>query len=137
MIPPEKSRQPRVLLVDDQPDLRLSLRFMLEHDEFLVSEASNGAQALERLAREKIDVILTDLYMPDIDGISLVRALGSVPTRPPIIAMSGWYAGHKDALDAARTLGADALLEKPFTRQDLVRTIRSVIGNGSATAKKR
>jgi CheY-like chemotaxis protein len=131
----EKPAHPRILLVDDQPDLRLSLRFMLEHDEFLVSEASNGAQALERLAREKIDVILTDLYMPDIDGISLVRALGSLPTRPPIIAMSGWYAGHKDALEAARTLGSDALLEKPFTRQDLVRTIRSLIAHRSPLVK--
>ena len=137
MVPREQPAPLRVLLVDDQPDLRLSLRFMLEHDEFLVSEASNGAQALERLAREKIDVILTDLYMPDLDGISLLRALGSLPARPPIIAMSGWYKGHKDALDTARELGANALLEKPFTRQDLVRTIRSLIGNGRPPTKER
>jgi CheY-like chemotaxis protein len=127
--------RPKILIVDDSPDVRLSFRFMLELDDFQVIEAGSGAEALACLARERFDVALIDMYMPQINGLDIVRAVrGKAPPRPALIAMSGApNRGYESALDAARALGADAALVKPFSRIELVQTIRGVIGGGRAT----
>src|SRR5687767_14473586 len=79
-----------VLIVDDQPDVRLAFRYMLEHHEYQVLEAANGTEALACLETTRVDVILTDLYMPSMDGLSLLSAVReSPPPQPRIIAMSG------------------------------------------------
>src|SRR5262252_3048324 len=94
MSAPTKDEPPadrlRILLVDDQPDVRLAFRYMLEADNYEVVEAANGTEALAQLSQKPIDVILTDLYMPWMDGLSLLRAVRSTggPT-PRVIAMSG------------------------------------------------
>jgi two-component system chemotaxis response regulator CheY len=121
----------RVLVVDDQPDVRLSFRYMLEHFGYDVGEAGNGVEALAFLAKEKVDVILTDLYMPKMDGLTLVRAVRTGPApRPRIIAVSGSpNLGKEAALEAARVLGADAILLKPLARDQLIKAIRSVVGD--------
>jgi CheY-like chemotaxis protein len=121
----------RVLVVDDQPDVRLAFRYMLEHFGYNVGEAGDGAEALAFLANEKVDVILTDLYMPKMDGLMLVRAVRMGPTPGPrIIAVSGSPNLGKDAaLEAARVLGADAILLKPLARDVLIKTVRSVVGD--------
>ena len=117
-----------VLIVEDRADVRLALRYMLEAHDYRVAEAADGAEALAYVATEPVDVILTDLYMPQMDGLSLVRALRkSQAVGPRIIAMSGSpNLGKEAALDAAKVLGADAVLRKPFSREQLVRTITSV-----------
>ena len=118
-----------VLVVDDRPDVRLSFLYLLEASGYEVAEAADGTQALSVLARKHIDVILTDLYMPGLDGLGLVRIVrGSAPPQPRIIAMSGSdHIGRDASLQAARVLGADAILTKPFSRDQLVRTIKSVL----------
>jgi two-component system chemotaxis response regulator CheY len=122
--------QTRVLVVDDQPDVRAAFRYMLEHFGYDVGEAGNGAEALAYLADKKVDVILTDLYMPKMDGLTLVRAVRTGPApRPAIIAVSGSPNLGKDAaLEAARVLGADAILLKPLARDQLIKTIRAGVG---------
>ncbi len=122
----------RVLVVDDRPDVRLAFMYMLEASGYLVAEASNGAEALVSLAREKIDVILTDLHMPGVDGLALLRIVRQSPgPRPLLIAMSGSpNVGKGAALDAARVLGADAVLNKPLSRDQLVGTIRELTHKG-------
>lgn len=123
----------RVLLVDDQPDVRLAFRYMLEADAYQVIEASNGTEALAQLVRQSVDVILTDLYMPWMDGLSLVRAVRSnKEPKPRIIAMSGSpNLGKAASLEAARILGADAVLQKPVSRQELKATIDGLLGNAT------
>ena len=124
---------PVVLIVDDNADVRAAYRFMLE-DEFTVLEAPDADVALKRMTAEKIDVLLTDLFMDgSIDGVGLVHIVRDQPSRPAIIAMSGLpHVAYRPSLEAARTLGADATLTKPFTRVELLRTIRSLIGGGPA-----
>lgn len=116
-------------MVDDRPDVRLSFLYLLEACGYEVAEAADGAQALAVMARKHVDVILTDLYMPGVDGLGLVRIIrGSPPPQPRIIAMSGSdHIGRDASLEAARVLGADAILKKPFSRDQLVRTIRTVM----------
>jgi CheY-like chemotaxis protein len=122
-------------VVDDRPDVRLAFMYMLEASGYQVAEASNGAEALVCLAREKIDVILTDLYMPGMDGLALLRIVKQSPApRPYLIAMSGSpHLGTGAALEAARVLGADAVLNKPLSRDQLVGTIRELTREGGST----
>jgi CheY-like chemotaxis protein len=124
--------RPLVLVVDDQPDVRLALGFVLESYGFRVVAARDGIEALECVAKQAVDVVLTDLYMPGMDGLSLVRALrGTVSSPPRIIAMSGSPNLAKEAaLTAARALGADVILPKPVSGEMLINTIHRLVGGG-------
>lgn len=116
----------RVLVVDDRPDVRLSLLYMLEASGFDVAEAEDGRQALSRLSSQSFDVILADLSMPVLDGLGLIRIVRERPRpRPVLIAMTG--SAHLDSGEALNeAVGvADAVLTKPFTREQLLRAIRT------------
>jgi two-component system nitrogen regulation response regulator NtrX len=126
-----------VLIVDDVPDIRLAYRLLLEAADFTVLEAWNGTDALGCLANNRVDVVLTDLYMPgQIDGVGLVEIIRKrMATQPAIIAMSGSpNLAYRSSLQAARIVGADVALTKPLQPEILVRTIRSLIGGGPALA---
>jgi CheY-like chemotaxis protein len=113
----------RVLVVDDRPDVRLSLMYMLEASGFEVAEAGNGVEALNVMSKNPVAVILTDLRMPGMGGPELAKHVTQRGhRRPRLILMSGSV--HL-APDSAATLGVDAILAKPFTREQLVQTIRA------------
>jgi two-component system, chemotaxis family, chemotaxis protein CheY len=117
-----------VLVVDDLPDVRLSFMFMLEASGYDVAEASDGAAALAYMQNHQVDVVLTDLYMPGMDGVALIRALMQKhPHRPRIIVMSGAeHLGRNATMQAATVAGADVILSKPITREQLLRAIRGM-----------
>src|SRR5436853_1228952 len=102
---------------------------MLEACGFDVAEAADGAEALRFLDRQPVDVLLTDLHMPGLDGLDLIAQLARYGARRPrIIAMTGsersaGMAGAK----AAELLGADRVLMKPFTKDQLVGMINEVV----------
>ena len=117
----------RVLVVDDRPDVRLSLVYMLEASGFDVAEAADGAQALGLVEKHRVEVVLTDLAMPGMDGRELTKELVARSRyRPRVIVMSG--SERLESVDAAE-LGADAVLSKPFTRDQLVQTIKTTYNN--------
>jgi CheY-like chemotaxis protein len=126
MIRGDQSAPPTALVVDDEPDNRLMIRALLELDGYRVSEASNGGEALAHLATEPVQVLITDLYMPVMDGFELIQsALRSGRNAPHIVAMSGIVpdlARPTDA-EAASLLQVNAILDKPFTRKHLVRAL--------------
>jgi CheY-like chemotaxis protein len=128
----------RILVVDDRPDVRLSFMYMLQASGYEVAEAASGTEALAYLAKERADVILTDLYMPGMDGLGLLRVLRSGPKPyPHVIAMSGSpHLGTAASLEAARVLGADAVLQKPLSRETLVGTIRQILGHDPTPQSK-
>jgi CheY-like chemotaxis protein len=128
----------RVLVVDDRSDVRLSFMFMLEASGYAVAEAADGAEALAVLARQHVDVVLTDIYMPGMDGIAFIRLLRrTYGKKPCIIAMTGsGHLGMDVSIAAAREIGADAILRKPITKRDLVETINSVGGKGPAEPRR-
>lgn len=91
----------------------------------------NGRQALDRLENRRYDLIITDIYMPQMDGIELLRLLRRRPDCPPVIAISGGgFRVQVDYLDLARRLGAREILRKPFTRRGLTAAIESVMTAG-------
>jgi CheY-like chemotaxis protein len=132
-MPVPKPVRPLVLIVDDIPDVRAGLRFLLETDEFRVVEAGDAASAVAELDKRQVDVMLADLYMPGtVDGVALIDLVHRMPKRPTaIIAMSGApHLAYRSSLQAARYVGADETLVKPISRDTLITTIRRLIGGG-------
>ena len=119
----------RILVVDDDARVRTTARALLEADGFEVVEVESGGAALTALGSEAVDVVLTDIFMPDTDGIELIHALHRQTQSLPVVAMSGGaYDDGKDVLAVARLLGAVAIVQKPLTRQKLMGAIRRALG---------
>jgi CheY-like chemotaxis protein len=112
------------LVVDDQPDFCLMLAALLESFGFRAICANDGHQAVARLDQGGVDIILTDLFMPDMDGIELIRKVHECGDPAPVIAFTGdpHYAAHSVGA-AAASLGARAVLMKPFSRDQLASAI--------------
>jgi CheY-like chemotaxis protein len=119
----------RVLVVDDDARVRTTARALLEAAGFQIVEAESGGAALKMLSSEVVEAVLTDIFMPDTDGIELIHALRRESPDLPIVAMSGGGFGDgKEVLAVARLLGATAIVQKPFTQRKLVGAIRRAIG---------
>lgn len=114
-------RMLRILVVDDEPALLRSTRKLLQVDGHAVLEAADGEAALQVIARESVDVVMTDLYMPKVDGFELIRQLRkSGKPAPQVIAVSGAdWEDNPDMLAIASQLGVAATLTKPYTHQQL------------------
>lgn len=118
----------RILVADDEAAVRKTLRKMLEGAGFHVEEAINGREAVQCLLKGKIDLFITDLVMPEQEGIETIRLLRQGGTGVKIIAISGAFGGHY--LEAAGHVGADAVLPKPIRLNELLETIEKVLGTG-------
>ena len=123
-------RRTRVLMVEDDPAQRISIRSVLEPQQWLVTEADNGRVALSRLTEEIPDIILIDLMMPEMDGFQLITALRERPDwrRIPVIVIT---ALDLTAADRKRlNSGVEGiLLKSSFEPSQLVRTVRQAVAN--------
>ena len=122
------SVQPRVLIVDDEPDLRELLRLELEGHGWQVEEAANGRDAWRLLQSRDVDVVLTDLRMPGGSGLELVEKLRERGAPPPEIFLMSAYGDV--SLEQTRSLGAHPLLAKPFDFEGVARTLGLALGRG-------
>jgi len=118
-------RQMNVLIVDSAPEIRRDLRLFFEQAGHLATEAENVAAAMVMLSERRFTLVITDLYMPRMDGIDLLRFIprSALPI-PMIIAMTTDSFHSRDSTWAAATLlGARYVLWKPFTEAELRRAI--------------
>ena len=119
----------RVLLIEDDDAVRKVVRMMLERDGHDVTEAGNGRLGLEQLKASAFDLVITDIIMPDMEGVETVMAVRQQYPAVKIIAMSGGdRTGNMDSLSAAEKLGASATLRKPFTRSALTAALDRTLG---------
>jgi two-component system KDP operon response regulator KdpE len=114
--------RPRVLVVEDDPELQRALALNLTARGFAVSTASDGTAALNAAAAVSPDVIVLDLGLPDLDGMDIIRAIRGY-TRTPIVVLSG-RSGSGDKVDALDA-GADDYVTKPFDVNELVARLRA------------
>ena len=112
----------RVLVIEDNVDLRDYLRLALESQEYEVLTARNGQEALGYLNGHPVDVVLTDLFMPEMDGIETVAALRKQFPDIRVVAMSG--RPGVDYLAVARELGVKHTLRKPFEITELLAALK-------------
>jgi len=117
------SGAPHILVVDDEPDIRTLVQEILEDEEYSVSTAQDGASARAALRERRPDLILLDIWMPDIDGISLLKEWFDGDGLPcPVVMMSG-HGTVETAVEATR-LGAYDFLEKPLSLAKLLLTVK-------------
>ena len=105
-----RTDEPVVLVVDDEPNQLVTISRILTRQGLRVLTADNGAQALELLAREDADVMITDLNMPVMDGMSLLREVADLPAKPATIVLTG-YGTVQSAVDAMKHGAADYLIK--------------------------
>jgi CheY-like chemotaxis protein len=124
---------PKILVVDDEPEIRRLLRTWLEAERYEVFEAKDGAQAFELYKQVEPDLVITDIYMPNKDGLGLIRKLRSANSRAKMIAMTGGSSiDSSDPLVVAEMLGAELTVRKPFTDNDLLEAVARILRGSSA-----
>ena len=128
-----------ILLVDDERPLRVAIRTVLAAKGHRVVEAQDGREAIRLCETEKPDLVVTDIQMPEIDGLGLVMALRRLRPNLPVIVMTGVpVRGSLDQIKAAETMGAALVIEKPFTASVFMDAIQPFLpapgkaGDGSA-----
>ncbi|GAB2967721.1 hypothetical protein GCM10027048_43050 [Hymenobacter coalescens] len=123
---PTNPTAPKVLVVDDEPNIVMSLEFLLRKAGYAVSIARNGTEALEALDREPFGVVLLDIMMPDLDGYHVCRHLRRLPgqqgTKVIFLSAKSREADVQKGLDA----GADLYLTKPFSTRQLLEKVREL-----------
>jgi DNA-binding response OmpR family regulator len=121
------SPRKRVLVVDDNEDMRVTVQALLQADGFDVVVAADGEAALALHRKSPADVVITDLFMPDKDGIETIIELRKLSPLVKIVAISGWTSAQgSDYLQVAREIGASVTLQKPFDPQELSRVVREL-----------
>lgn len=117
-----------ILTVDDSPSLRMAIRIALTGAGYAVTEAGDGSEGLEKALASPFDMIVTDLNMPVMDGLTMIRELRKSPSQSgvPIIFLT---TESDDAMkQQAKAAGATGWLVKPFVADQLVKIARKVLG---------
>lgn len=123
----EQSVKSIIMIVDDDPGLRVMLQQMLAFRGFEVIEAEDGVEALKKAAFEPLDAIVLDVMMPGLDGIAVCRKMRQNPKliNTPIIMLSG--KATPEAIQVGLAAGATKYLGKPISMPELIREIKSVL----------
>jgi UDP-3-O-acyl N-acetylglucosamine deacetylase len=123
-----------ILVVDDEEKIRRTLRGVLADEGFAVAEAADGRQALDLVERSSPRLAIVDIWMPEVDGIQLVKAIRERAPELPVIVISG-HGTVETAMRAAQ-LGAFQFLEKPFTLESLLESVGRALGRSRRGADK-
>ncbi len=119
----------RILIIDDDESIRSLLQLMLERIGHTTEVAANGREGLEKIREAGFDLVITDLIMPEKEGIKTIQELRRTHPALKIIAMSGGgRIGSHDYLPLARLLGASRTLPKPFDSDQLAAAVTEVLG---------
>ena len=121
------SLSPKILVVEDEPDIRKLINYNLAQERFRVLEAEDGEQALKLLQREKPNLVILDLMLPGLSGLELCKILRdrTDTTHLPILMLTA-KAGEADKV-VGLELGADDYLSKPFSPREMVARVRAIL----------
>jgi CheY-like chemotaxis protein len=112
-----------VLVIDDERPVRTLIRHILGQEGFTVLEAENGKEALRAFASAMPGLVITDIFMPEADGIETIRQIRESNPDVKVLAISGGGRYRIDLLDGIELLGADGALTKPFNRRELIEAV--------------
>ncbi|HOF84086.1 MAG TPA: response regulator [Treponemataceae bacterium] len=117
-----------ILIVDDSVSIRQSVRFILEQSGYTVAEAADGQEGLKRLGEQKADLVITDVNMPNMDGLTMVRKIRETDGIKfvPILVLTTESQGS--VIEDGKKAGATGWIVKPFNDEKLVETIKKVLG---------
>jgi len=118
----------RILVVDDDQPVRELICAILGSCGYEISEANNGQIATRMYREQPFDLVITDLVMPDMEGIELIKELRAIDHNVKVIAISGGFLTASDTyLKAAKLMGAQRTLPKPFEMDELLSVVSSVL----------
>jgi DNA-binding response OmpR family regulator len=118
----------RILIIDDEQQIRSMLRLMLEREGYEVVEAPDGSEGIKAYRQKPADLVITDLIMPNKDGIGMIIELQKEFSDVKIIAMSGGGLNKPEGyLKGAKKLGAACTLTKPIDREKMLRAVKNII----------
>ena len=115
-----------ILLIDDDEQVRRLFQVALEEAGYRVLSAAGGKEGLRLLHNQEVDLMLVDIFMPDMDGLEVIQLLHKNRPACKIIAISGG-SGKRNHLDTAKYLGAHDTLKKPFNLQELVDAVSAQV----------
>jgi DNA-binding response OmpR family regulator len=121
----------RILVVDDEPDLRDAVRVYLEMHGYLVLQAADGQEAVDKVRTTLPDLVVLDVMMPVVDGIAALQEIRSLSAVPVIMLT---VKGDEDDKVRALRLGADDYVTKPFSQRELLARIESVLRRAAQPA---
>ena len=126
----------KILVIEDEPEMRRNIATLLRFHEYEPIAAGNGREGVEAARREKPDLILCDVMMPELDGYGVLQALqaDALLARTPFIFLTA--KGEKDDLRSGMNLGADDYLTKPVANTDLVRAIEARLRRSQQQANR-
>jgi CheY-like chemotaxis protein len=138
MFLPETSQPAEILLVDDDAAISRALESILRQAGYAVVCAKHGRAAIDLIAKRHVALVISDIFMPDGDGLELLNFLRRLTPRPPVVAMSGAVDGRiGNMLKVAGALGAERVLQKPFTPIQLLVLVRELIGYPAVSSARR
>jgi len=128
---------PRILAVDDEPNIVRLIQVNLERHGYQVETANNGAQALAKIRQNRPDLLVSDVMMPEMDGFELLASIRRDPNLMdlPVIMLTA-KAQDKDVLEGYKT-GADMYLTKPFNPQELLAFVKRILSSHSEGGEDR
>ena len=118
----------KILIVDDEVQIRESLKIFLERNGYTISVAADGAEALNIISSETFNLVVMDIIMPEKDGVELLVEIRKDYKNLPVIAMTGGgRIGKQNYLQMAKALGASAVLTKPYDLDDFLMVINELL----------
>lgn len=119
-----------ILIIDDDPEIRSSLKAALEDEGYRVATAENGARGLDLAGQIAFQIVITDMIMPEVEGVQTIISLRKADPDLPILAISGEspaMPGKPDYLEIARRFGANQILRKPFSISSLLSRLEACL----------
>lgn len=118
----------KILIVDDEPNIVISLEFLMKKEGFDVAVASDGEESLAKVASFEPDLVLLDVMMPKKSGFEVCEALRADPARAGLLVVMLTAKGRETEVAKGLAIGADAYVTKPFSTKDLVTRVKGMLG---------
>lgn len=118
----------RILIADDEPNIVISLEFLMKREGFDVEVAMDGEAALQAIAAQRPDLILLDIMLPKKDGFEVCQQIRANPAWQSLKVVMLTAKGRDTEVSKGLALGADAYMTKPFSTRDLVAQVRQLLG---------
>ena len=123
----KSTNQPNVLVVDDEPNILLSLEFLMKKNGYNVFVGRDGKEALETVEKENIDLIILDIMMPEVDGLEVCKRLKSNQSTAQIKVIFLSAKIKEEEIQAGYEAGADMYITKPYSTRDIVNKVKELI----------
>jgi DNA-binding NtrC family response regulator len=130
----QQGRIPMILLVDDGPEHNVAMMKVLERAGYNVASAADGHEALSKLMNQPFDLVITDLLMPRMSGLDLLRSIKATQPGVGVIVLTAF--GEWTSYVEAMNIGAEEYLNKPVRRTDLLLAVQNALGRGKAWRSK-